>query len=228
MRSEVIERRWEATATWCVERGSARRPPASRRGLAAHAASSRSTGSGASSLCHATPTRRRADLHADHAGRRGRLDASPASTRTSSCAGTRICSTTAARRTASEIVNPGSVGLPYEGERGAYLGDPRSRRRVPALGVRRRKRAGRVRARPGIRSGRQTASASLLRRTISADSATDYFESASCRVATSARRGAASGGAASASADHRAPRGRALRTPRSRCASGAISSSSSR
>ena len=87
-------------------------------------------------------TRRRAsddpDLHAASPPRTTSSDSSARSLPTCSYAATRTCSTTARCRSGLRVVNPGSVGMPYEGGRGAYWALLGAGRRVPPLRVRRR------------------------------------------------------------------------------------------
>ena len=124
----------------------------------------------------------------------------PASTRTWSCAGTRTSSYDRQLRTASRLVNPGSVGLPYRASTGAFwamLGPTTSSSDASAYDVEKRARGSFARHRAPVGGGRASASRCAAR---SADSATRPLRhrDATWRVATSARRGAASGGAASA------------------------------
>ena len=83
------------------------------------------------------PVCRRADLHAHHAGRRGRRLLGPVEAEVVVCGHTHMQYD---RRLASgaRVVNPGSVGMPVRGTPWRVLGAPRARRRVPADRIRRR------------------------------------------------------------------------------------------
>ena len=81
---------------------------------------------------------RRADLHADHARRRGRRAARGRSTPTSSSAATRTCSSTGGSRAGCGSSTPGASACPTRVGRGV-LGAPRPGRRAPPHRVRRRR-----------------------------------------------------------------------------------------
>ena len=125
-------------------------------------------------LCHSTPHVGHADLHADHARRRAR----EARRRRGSRRARLRAHAHAVRPQALERASrrePGSVGMPYEGQRGAYWAAAWAGRRVPTHRVRRRGQ----RLQPSrswvLRSMR--GSLAYLLEPPGSDATTEYFES---------------------------------------------------
>ena len=71
-------------------------------------------------VCHATPVLRRADPHADHARRRARGASRAGRRRRRSSCGHTHMQYDRVLSSGLRVVNPGSVGMPYEGRPGAF------------------------------------------------------------------------------------------------------------
>ena len=125
-------------------------------------------------VCHSTPTADDPDLHADHAGRELVDILGPVAADVLVFGHTHMQYD---RTLASglRVVNPGSVGMPYEGASGRVLGASRAGRRVSSHGVRRRSGRGGHRGDGRSRSTRGCSSSSSSRPT--PRSTTEYFES---------------------------------------------------
>ena len=175
-------------------------------------------------VCHATPSLRRADLHADHARRRARRLLGPVDADVLVCGHTHMQYD---RLLASglRVVNPGSVGIRTKVAR-RVLGAPRAGRRVPPHRVRRRRGRG-CDPRDAVTGPRtSSSSSSSIRRRRTRRRSTSSRSVARSYVREA--RAAGSGGDVTGSGRSSSGSPRSMPTRRSRSASAATSSCSSR